>query len=82
MSDFVPKPRLEYYRALLSFDNPDLDKIIDAFFYWSKFVEYLIFRKEKIHTYEKEYKAVKAAKRGNDVNKWYLTHFHFSVLIV
>jgi len=70
MSDFVPKHRLEYYRALLSFDNPDLDKIIDIFIYWSKFVEYLIFRKENIYTYEKEYKAVKAAKRGNDVYSW------------
>ncbi|MHA1410141.1 MAG: rolling circle replication-associated protein [Candidatus Odinarchaeia archaeon] len=72
MSNKVPKPRLEYYRALLSFDNPDLDKIIDAFIYWSKYIEYLIFRKENIHTYEKEYKAVKAAKRGNDVYSWRL----------
>jgi len=72
MSDKIPKPRLEYYRALLSFDNPDLDKIIDIFIYWSKFVEYLIFRKENVYTYEKEYKAVKAAKRGNDVYSWKL----------
>ncbi|MHA1410204.1 MAG: rolling circle replication-associated protein [Candidatus Odinarchaeia archaeon] len=73
MSDFVPKPRLEYYRALLSFDNPDLEKIIDAFIYWSTFVEYLIFRKENIYAYKKEYKAVKAAKRGNDVYSWRLS---------
>jgi len=72
MSDKVPKPRLGYYKALLSLENPDLDKIIDAFIYWSKFVEYLIFRKENIHTYEKEYKAVKASKRGNDVYSWKL----------
>lgn len=71
MSDFV-KPRLEYFKGLLSYDKPDLDKIIDAFIYWSKFVEYLIFRKENIYTYEKEYKAVKAAKRGNDVYSWRL----------
>jgi len=74
MSNFVPKPRLEYYRALLSFDNPDLVKIIDAFIYWSKFVEYLTFRKEDIHTYEKEYRLVKAAKRGNDVYSWRLNN--------
>jgi len=48
MSDFVHKPRLEYYRALLSYDYPDLDKIIDAFIYWSNFEEYLIFRRENI----------------------------------
>ncbi len=72
MSDFIQKPRLGYYRALLSYENPDLDKIIDDFIYWSKFVEYLIFRKENIYTYEKEYKAVKASKRGNDVYSWKL----------
>jgi len=72
MSEKVQKPRLGYYKALLSQENPDLDKIIDAFIYWSKFVEYLIFRKENIYTYEKEYKAVKAAKRGNDVYSWKL----------
>lgn len=72
MSDFVPKPRLGYYKALLSYDKPNLDKIITAFIYWSKYVEYLIFRKENIYTYEKQYKAVKAAKRGNDVYSWRL----------
>jgi len=73
MSDKVPKPRLGYYKALLSLENPDLDKIIDAFIYWSKFVEYLIFRKENIYTYEKEYKAVKAAKRrhANPIKIYY-----------
>jgi hypothetical protein len=72
MSNKIPKPRLGYYKALLSNDNPDLDKIIDAFIYWSKFVEYLTFRKEDIYTHEKEYKLVKAAKRGNDVYSWRL----------
>jgi hypothetical protein len=42
------------YRTLLSFDYHDLDRIIDVFIYWSKFVEYLIFRKENIYTYKKE----------------------------
>ena len=46
--------------------------MIDAFIYWSKFVGYLIFRKENIYIYEKEYRAVKAAKRGNDIYSWRL----------
>jgi len=33
MSNQVPKPRLGSYRALLSYENPDLEKIIDAFIY-------------------------------------------------
>ena len=73
MSDIIPKPRLEHYKALLSYKNPDLDAIINAFIYWSQFVEYLIFRKENVYTYEKAYKAVKAAKRGNDVYSWKLS---------
>lgn len=72
MSSSIPKPRLGYYKAVLSRETPDLDAIINAFIYWSQFVEYLIFRKENIYTYEKEYKAVKAAKRGNDVYAWKL----------
>jgi len=72
MSNKIQKPRLGYYKAVLSREMPDLDAIIDAFIYWSQFVEYLIFRKENIYTYEKEYKAVKAAKRGNDVYSWKL----------
>jgi len=67
MSNQVPKPRLGYYRALLSYENPDLEKIIDAFTYWSNFIEYLVFRKENVYTYDKTFKAIKAAKRGNDV---------------
>jgi len=67
MSEQVPKPRLGYYRALLSYENPDLEKIVEAFIYWSSFVEYLVFRRENIHTYEKTYKMAKASKRGNDV---------------
>jgi len=67
MSEQVPKPRLTFYRALLSYAEPDLERIIEAFIYWSTFVEYLVFRRENIHTHEKEYKMAKAAKRGNDV---------------
>lgn len=72
MSSSTPKPRLGHYKALLSFKNPDLDAIIDAFIYWSTFIEYLVFRRENIYTYEKTYKAVKASKRGNDVYSWKL----------
>ena len=72
MSDFVPKSRFGYYKSVLSREKPNLDDIIDAFICWSHFVEYLIFRKENIYTYHKEYRAVKAAKRGNDVYSWRL----------
>lgn len=72
MSSSIPKPRLGHYKALLSFKNPDFNAIINAFIYWSKFVEYLIFRKQNVYTYDNEYKAVKAAKRGNDVYAWKL----------
>lgn len=72
MLNQIQKPRLGRYRALLSFSKPDLDRIIEAFIGWATFNEYLIFRKENIYTYEKEYKAVKAAKRGNDVYTWKL----------
>jgi len=72
MSNQIKKPRLGWYKALLSFSEPDLNRIIEAFIEWATFTEYLIFRKENIHTYEKEYKAVKAAKRGNDVYAWKL----------
>lgn len=72
MSFKKPKPRLGWYKSLLSQKNPDLDQIIEYFIEWSKYTEYLIFRKENIYTYKKEYKAVKAAKRGNDVYFWRL----------
>ena len=72
MSLYVPTPRLVHYRALLSHDEPDLEVIKEAFIEWSTFDEYLIFRKENIYTSEKEWRAVKAAKRGNDVYAWRL----------
>lgn len=67
MSGQIPKPRLGYYRALLSYKTPNLEQIIADFIYWSTFVEYLVFRKQNIYTYQNEYKMIKAAKRGNDV---------------
>ncbi len=66
------KPRLEYYRGLLSMKDTDIEQIMNAFLKWVKYTEYLIFRKENIYTYEMEYRAVKAAKRGNDVYAWRL----------
>lgn len=72
MSFYVPKPRLVHYRALLSYDEPDLEAIKRAFVEWSTFNECLIFRKENIYTSKKEWRAVKAAKRGNDVYAWRL----------
>jgi len=56
------KPRLGYYRSILSRDNPDLDKIIDYYIDWVSYDEYLVIRKENIYTLEKEYKAVKTAR--------------------
>jgi len=50
MSDKIQKPRLGLYGALLSFSEPDLDRIIEAFIEWATFTEYLIFRKENIYT--------------------------------
>jgi hypothetical protein len=47
------KPRLGCYRSELSKDEPDLDYIKDSFLTWVKFDEYLIFRRENIHTFEK-----------------------------
>ncbi len=67
MSQNVYKPRLFHYRALLSYDNPDIPRIVEGYEDWVSQDEYLIFRKENIHTYEKTWKAVKASKRGNDV---------------
>jgi hypothetical protein len=72
MSNKTKKPRLGYYKALLSYSIPDLNFIIEAFINWTTFNEYLIFRKENIYTSKKTYKAVKASKRGNDVYAWRL----------
>ena len=72
MSEKIQKPRLGWYKALLSFSEPDLDRIIEAFIEWATFIEYLIFRRENVYTHEKKYKAVKAAKRGNDIYAWKL----------
>ncbi len=67
MSEPIKKPRISYLKALLSYDNPDLDRVIDDFTYWSNLVVYLVLRRENIHTHENTYKMAKAAKRGNDV---------------
>jgi hypothetical protein len=74
LKEFVPKPRIGYYKARLSYKEPDLEKIVDEFIYWSQFDEYLVFRKEHTlgKTFEIKFKAVKASKRGNDVYSWKL----------
>ena len=66
------KPRLGNLRARLSFEKPDLELIKKLYIIWATYTEYLIFRKENIHTGAKQWKAVKAAKRGNDVYSWKL----------
>ena len=68
----LEKPRLSRYQALLSYDNPDLDEIIDNYLAWVSYNEYMVFQGEHIHTGEKRYKAVKCSKRGNDVYNWRL----------
>ena len=68
----LEKPRLSRYRALLSYDNPDLAEIIGNYLDWVSYNEYMIFQGEHIHTGEKRWKAVKCAKRGNDVYNWRL----------
>lgn len=72
MLSHIRKPRLSRYRALLSYQEPDLETIKRGFIEWVEYEEYLIFRKENIYTSEKSWKAVKASKRGNDVYVWRL----------
>ena len=67
------KPRLSRYRALMSYDNPDLESIERAYLDWVSYPEYMIFQGEHRHTGEKRWKAVNASKRGNDVYNWRLS---------
>jgi len=52
ISDKIQKLRLGWYKALLGYSEPDLDRIIKAFIEWATFTEYLIFRKENSYTEE------------------------------
>ena len=61
------KPRLEKIRALINYRDIDFDELIHLFLTWALYVEYLIFRRDHMYTEEKQYIAVKSAKRGNDV---------------
>ena len=63
------KPRMnrDYLQALLSFENPDLRALISEFRQWSSYDEYLVLRKDSDLDNGLEFKAVKMAKRGNDV---------------
>ena len=64
------KPRLEYFKSLLSMEGFDLNTVVYAYSYWVNFTEYLVFKGEKRGTHEFRFKAVKCAKRGNDVYNW------------
>jgi len=69
------KPRLvskERVVALCSHKNPNLQQIKEYFINWSQYREYLVFRKEHVHTGKRTYKAVLSAKRGNEVYAWRL----------
>lgn len=80
LTEFKPsapeyKPRLvskEYIKALCSFESPRLDEVKEKFVSWSSYKEYIVFRREHLHTGDRSYKAVKSAKRGNDVYSWRL----------
>lgn len=69
-SDF--KPRLidkTRVQALLS-GAGELSEVVERYLEWVRYPEYLVFRKENIHSGEFEFKAVKGSKRGNDVYAW------------
>ena len=66
------KPRLNRFRALLSFEDHDLEDIGRGYLDWVSYPEYMVFQGEHVHTGEKRWKAVKASKRGNDVYNWRL----------
>lgn len=64
------KPRLGHYRALMSRAEPDLKFIEESFREWAQYPEWLVFQGEHIHTGDMRFKAVKSAKRGNNVYSW------------
>jgi hypothetical protein len=70
MSKNISKSRYDFIKGLLSYENPDLDRVTKLFIEWATLNQYLIFRKDNIFTHERTYKAVKGAKRGNDVYAW------------
>ena len=46
------KPRLEYFKSLLSMEGFDLNTVVYAYSYWVQFTEYLVFKGEHRHTGE------------------------------
>ena len=66
--DFKPRmPNRETMKGILSYDKPDLSDIESRYLAWVNYTESLIFRRENIHTGERDYLGVKMSKRGNDV---------------
>ena len=70
--NFERKPRInkEYMHALLSYEQPDLETIKEQFRIWSRYSEFMVLRKDSKKEAGVSYKAVKMAKRGNDVYAW------------
>jgi hypothetical protein len=63
------KPRLRIARSFFQeLTQENLPFLIEVFRCWQQYDEYLLIEKEHIHTGEKQYKAVKCSKRGNDVH--------------
>ena len=54
----------------MSRDEVDLKFVVDSFREWSSYPEWLVFCGEHKHTGEMRFKAVKSAKRGNDIYAW------------
>ena len=65
---FKPRmPNRETMKGILSYDKPDLEEVGSRYLAWVNYSEYLVFRRENIHTGDRDYLAVKMSKRGNDV---------------
>lgn len=66
--DFKPRmPNRDTMKGILSYDKPDLLEVETRYRAWVNYSEYLVFRRENIHTGERDYLGVKMSKRGNDV---------------
>jgi hypothetical protein len=62
------KPRLKIARSFFQDLTPEtIPFLIEVFRCWQRFNEYLLIEKEHVETGEKQYKAMKCSKRGNDV---------------
>ena len=65
------KPRLAQFRSELEFDSPDFEpdlrRICRGFLDWTRYPEYMVFKKQHKFTDQIKFKAVLASKRGNKV---------------